>query len=100
VGDPAGLSDEELVEMTRLTYTCVGLLGKAVRAQGFNIGTNIGQCAGAGLPDHLHVHVVPRWSGDTNYMAVLGGVRVVPDGLNAAYDQLVSTAAQMGLRDS
>ena len=66
---------------------------------GFNIGTNIGRCGGAGLPDHLHNHVVARWNGDTNYMAVLGDVRVIPDGLDATYDQLAAVAVAMGLRD-
>ena len=99
VGDPTELADEELAEMTRLSFACTELLTKAVCAQGCNIGTNIGRCAGAGLPDHLHTHVVPRWNGDTNYMAVLGGVRVVPDGLKATYEQLVSAAVEMRLRD-
>ena len=64
-GDMVDLSEEELFEMTRLTRDCVELLRKTVHAQGFNVGYNIGRCAGAGLPDHLHLHIVPRWSGDT-----------------------------------
>jgi ATP adenylyltransferase len=100
VGDPAELRDAEILEVTRMTYLGVELLRRAVRAEGFNIGTNLGRCAGAGLPDHIHQHVVPRWTGDTNYMAVLGGVRVIPDGLDETYEQLVNTAAKMGLRDA
>ena len=98
-GDPGEFADEELLELTRFTFLGVGLLKKALRAQGFNIGTNIGRCAGAGLPDHLHNHVVARWNGDTNYMAVLGDARVIPDGLDATYDQLAAVAVAMGLRD-
>jgi len=98
-GNPADLTEEELTEMTRLSFTGAELLTRAVRAVGCNIGTNVGRCAGAGLPDHLHTHVVPRWDGDTNYMAVLGGVRVVPDSLDATYKQLVRAAVEMGLRD-
>ncbi len=99
LGDPADLSEEELVELTRMTYQGVALLKRAFGPEGFNVGTNLGRCAGAGLPGHLHHHVVARWAGDTNYMAVLGGVRVIPDGLNATYAQLVEHAVAMGLRD-
>jgi len=99
LGEPSDFRDEELAELSRLTFLGVELLKRALRAQGFNVGTNIGRCAGAGLPDHLHNHVVARWSGDTNYMAVLGNIRVVPDALDATYDQLVTTAVEMGLRN-
>jgi len=87
--DLTDLTDEELAEMGRLLRDSVALLRRAVKAQGFNVGFNVGHCAGAGLPDHLHAHVVPRWGGDTNFMAVLGDVRVVPDALGALYDDLV-----------
>ena len=76
----------------------MGDLRKAVRPQGLNIGYNIGQCAGAGLPDHLHAHVVPRWSGDTNFMSVVGDSRVIPDALDALYAELVQHAIDAGLR--
>ncbi len=91
------LSDEELLEMQVLTRQGIRLLRETVRAQGFNVGTNLGHCAGAGLPDHLHIHVVPRWVGDTNYMAVLGDTRVVPDGLDTLYRELVKSAAELGI---
>lgn len=93
-GELGDISDGEVSELARLIRESTALLRRVVRAQGFNVGFNIGQCAGAGLPDHLHAHVVPRWNGDTNFMAVLGDCRVVPDSLNALYEQL--TAALQG----
>ncbi|MHC5001306.1 MAG: HIT family protein, partial [Planctomycetota bacterium] len=59
---------------------------------GFNVGMNFGRCAGAGLPDHLHIHVVPRWNGDTNYMHVCSGTDVISQGLYELYDQLVEVS--------
>jgi ATP adenylyltransferase len=99
IGDPTQLEEHELIEFTRLTYLGLELLRRVVHAEGFNVGSNIGRCAGAGLPDHLHNHVVARWGGDTNYMAVLGGMRVIPDGLDATYAELIAEARKMGLRD-
>ena len=87
-----------LTALQTATQDAVKVLTAAVRAQGFNIGYNLGRCAGAGLPDHLHAHVVPRWNADTNYMAVVGGVRVIPDGLQATYQQLVWAADDLGIR--
>jgi ATP adenylyltransferase len=97
-GDMTDLSEDELFEMTRLTRDCVGLLRKTVHAQGFNVGYNIGRCAGAGLPDHLHLHVVPRWGGDTNFMPVVGDLRVIPDSLDKLHAELVLGAEKAGLR--
>jgi len=71
------------------------LLGVALNPQGYNVGINLGRCAGAGLPGHVHVHVVPRWSGDTNFMQTVGQVRVVPDALDASYDHLLATLSRM-----
>ena len=61
--------------MQRLIAKYVGLLGRLIKAEGFNVGLNLGRVAGAGLPGHLHWHIVPRWTGDTNFMPVLAGVR-------------------------
>jgi len=96
--DITDLTDDQLAEMSRLMRESVALLRKSVRPQGMNIGYNIGHCAGAGLPGHLHAHVVPRWSGDTNFMAVIGDSRVVPDALDALYVELVQNATEAGLR--
>jgi len=88
-GDFGDLSDGELADLACAVRDSVELLRRTVKAEGFNVGYNVGRCAGAGLPDHLHAHVVPRWGGDTNFMAVLGDTRVVPDSLDALYRELV-----------
>lgn len=82
------LTDEEMLELMRLTRRAVNLLKKAFHPDGFNIGINMGRVAGAGIADHVHIHVVPRWNGDTNFMPVLGDVRVMPESLEAVYRQL------------
>ncbi len=91
------LTDAEMKSLWWQTRDTKTLLSEAVHAQGFNIGLNFGRCAGAGLPGHLHIHVVPRWSGDTNYMAVLGDVRVIPQALDRLYEQLRRLSAELGL---
>ena len=75
------LSKSTMLEMFQCIQVVQKVLREAVAAEGFNIGMNLGSCAGAGLPDHLHWHVVPRWSGDTNFMGIVGDVRVVPQAL-------------------
>ncbi|RJP35939.1 MAG: HIT domain-containing protein [Phycisphaerales bacterium] len=97
VGELADVPDDVYARMSDAVRKSVTLLKLTVSAQGFNIGYNLGLCAGAGLPDHVHAHVVPRWNGDTNYMAVLGKVRVVPDALDALYVELRTNAAVAGL---
>ena len=84
------LTDAELLDMQQQTVIAVKLLKKCVSAQGFNIGINIGRIAGAGLPGHVHQHVVPRWGGDTNFISVVGEVRVVPQAMSQLYDELVA----------
>jgi ATP adenylyltransferase len=80
-------------ELWRLVDIATDLVQRALNPQGVNIGVNQGVAAGAGLPEHLHVHVVPRWSGDTNFMPVIGQVRVIPDALDAMYASLRAAAA-------
>ena len=91
------LTEEEFTEITRLIRDGVNLLRLTVKAQGFNVGWNLGRCAGAGLPEHLHVHVVPRWEGDTNFMAVIGDTRVVVDALDALHTELVKNLDAAGV---
>lgn len=88
LGDLSDLSSQQRTDLMELTALAVEMIRAAYNPQGFNIGINIGRCAGAGLPGHLHVHVVPRWNGDTNYMQVIGQVRVIPQALEASYQQL------------
>jgi len=88
------LSDEEGLDLHRQTTAAVGLLRRAVSAQGFNLGSNLGRVAGAGLPGHFHQHVVPRWNGDINFMSVVGDIRVVPQAMNQLYDELVRLRAE------
>ena len=78
----------ELAETMALVQRAIGALRIAYRPDGFNVGVNEGRVAGAGVPDHLHVHVVPRWNGDANFMTVLGDARVLPESLDATYDRL------------
>jgi ATP adenylyltransferase len=86
----AALGENEIVELWNLVGHAQALLRAAVRAQGFNIGLNLGDAAGAGVADHLHIHIVPRWSGDTNFMPVIAGVRTISEGLRALYDKLIA----------
>lgn len=89
----ADLSAEQLLDLQQgLTRWC-GIIGKAMQAQGFNIGLNLGSVAGAGLPGHLHWHIVPRWQGDVNFMPTTAGVRVLPQALDSLWEQLVAAAA-------
>jgi ATP adenylyltransferase len=82
------LTVEEKVELIDLASYAERLLEEVVRAQGFNVGWNFGSAAGAGVVEHLHLHIVPRWKGDHNYMTVLSGTRVIPEGLIPLYEKL------------
>jgi ATP adenylyltransferase len=82
------LTASEQAALMALTSRSVEVLRDAVNAEGFNVGLNLGRCAGAGLEDHLHVHVVPRWAGDTNFMPVLGETKVIPQALADVYREL------------
>lgn len=78
----------ELGEAMALVRRAIGALDRAYQPDGYNVGINQGRVAGAGVEGHLHIHVVPRWNGDTNFMPVLGEVRVISESLDAAYDRL------------
>lgn len=82
------LSDEELCEMTKLARKFTRILKKKFNPEGFNIGINIGKVAGAGIADHIHLHVVPRWDGDTNFMPVLANVKIQPIDLQGVYKSI------------
>lgn len=91
------MTDDEMLDSTRLIRDVQAALTQAVHPDGFNVGLNFGRCAGAGLPGHMHIHVVPRWNGDTNYMAVTSGVDVISQSLTELYDELRKTGEQLGL---
>lgn len=93
VARPEGLRPAEGAALLDLVSLAVRTLEQAIASEGFNIGINLGRAAGAGVDDHLHVHVVPRWAGDTNYMPVLGEVKVMPAHLEETYDRLAAALA-------
>ncbi len=82
------LPPEEYEDLCEALRSSVDILLKALKPGGFNLGMNLGRCAGAGVEDHVHWHVVPRWEGDTNFMPVVGEVRVIPQHLLESYDRL------------
>jgi len=82
------LNAETLAEMMALTQLSLRVLREAYSPQGFNVGLNIGEAAGAGIAGHVHLHVVPRWNGDTNYMTTTGQTRIIPEWLDQTYEQL------------
>jgi ATP adenylyltransferase len=97
----AGLSDlpaEERAEMMELLVHGQRLLTAAANPQGFNMGLNIGPCAGAGVPGHVHAHIVPRWAGDTNFMSVVGQVRIIPQALEETF-RLLTEAHGRSVKD-
>jgi ATP adenylyltransferase len=89
------LSSDESQDLAHQTTEAVRLLKLAVSAQGFNIGINLGRSAGAGIPGHLHQHVVPRWAGDVNFIKVVGETHIVPQAMSQLYEELVRVRAGM-----
>ncbi len=94
-GDASLLGENEVVELWQLAMHAQKLLRATMKAQGFNIGLNLGECAGAGVPDHLHLHIVPRWNGDTNFMPVLSGTRFLSEGLQSLFDKLMDAQERL-----
>ena len=90
------LGEGERLELWELAVVAQTLLKKAVAAQGFNVGFNLGACAGAGFAEHLHLHIVPRREGDHNFMPVLGGTLVLSEALDALYDRLQGLLPETG----
>lgn len=82
------LTDEELLEIMKLTQLMIRAIKKAMNPDGFNLGVNLGRVAGAGIDSHVHLHIVPRWNGDTNFMPVIADTKVIPESLEEAYDEL------------
>jgi ATP adenylyltransferase len=94
--DLGALTDAEMLDLLRNAAHCREVLIRTGAAEGFNIGMNLGRVAGAGVEDHLHMHVVPRWNGDNNFMSVVADVRVLPEALLATYDRLLPFFAPAG----
>lgn len=95
VGAIEQLTQDEAGDLIATIQRCCVLLKKVLSPEGFNIGANLGKVAGAGIEDHLHFHIVPRWGGDTNFMPVLADTRVIPEHLEQTYDRLLQAAKDL-----
>ena len=95
--DLGELTAEEKLELWNLAEDAQKPLRAVTQAQGFNVGLNLGSCAGAGVADHLHLHIVPRWPGDCNFMPVLAHTRVISDSLSGLYEKLVAARTTLGI---
>jgi ATP adenylyltransferase len=93
--DISALGENEIVGLWNLVGHAQALLRVTMKAQGFNVGLNLGECAGAGIVDYLHVHIVPRWNGDTNFMPILSGTRTLSEGLRTLYDKLIDAQSKI-----
>ena len=82
------MTDQELLEINQLVARSVKWISEVYKPDGFNIGVNLGKAAGAGIPEHIHWHVLPRWNGDTNFLTTVGDTRVMPQSLEDSYDRL------------
>ncbi len=90
IADPGDLNPEERLEVIDLLISCTDALKSTMSPHGFNIGMNLGEVAGAGVKNHLHFHIVPRWNGDTNFMPICGHTKVVSEGLAETYETLAA----------
>lgn len=88
------LTAEEMLELMQVAQRCLGALRRTMKPEGFNVGFNLGRVAGAGIVEHLHLHIVPRWQGDTNFMPVLAGTSVLPQALREVADRLRRALAE------
>ena len=93
VPDLNGLTDEEVADLWKLVRRCINALTAVMKPDGFNVGINLGKVAGAGILEHLHIHIVPRWNGDTNFMPVIADTGVVPEALQEVAARLRAALA-------
>lgn len=97
IADLNQTTEDEMLELIKLVRESQRALSQAIRPHGFNVGLNFGRCAGAGLPGHMHIHVVPRWDGDTNFMSVCSDTKVVSQSLEELLAELKKASAEHGL---
>ncbi len=90
VPDLDGLEESELAELMRLVKTCTQILKKTLNPEGFNIGANLGKASGAGVEGHIHIHIVPRWEGDTSFISTVGDTKIIPESLDDTYGKLLA----------
>ncbi|MBV9607888.1 MAG: HIT domain-containing protein [Solirubrobacterales bacterium] len=95
VGSLDDLGSDEMLETMQLAQRAIVAIRKAMNPDGFNVGYNLGKVAGAGIVDHLHLHVVPRWDGDTNFMPILADTNVIPQALDATHAVLAAAIAEL-----
>lgn len=84
------LKNEELIEVITLASRCESVLEKVYQPQGFNLGMNIGKCSGAGIDDHIHLHIIPRWNADTSFITAIGQTRIIPEDIKTTFKKLQS----------
>lgn len=98
VANLTDLTSEELLDLIETTKNAIEWLKKAIHPQAFNIGMNLGKIAGAGLADHMHMHIVPRWNGDSNFIATIGETRVISESLESSFDMLMAVINQQEVK--